>query len=77
MHFEKFDDDGFNLFEAEISENIFDLIDLSIEYSGGLVNGTKEGKGHHYDKISGEFYSGGYQKGMRHGFGMLWFGPRS
>ena len=50
------------------------LIDKNLEYSGGIANGLKDGKGFHYDKKANLFYSGNFQKGKRHGFGMIWFG---
>lgn len=59
-YFDKFDEAAFKIFEKETSQSIFDLIDPFTEYSGGLASGIKEGKGHHFDKNNGDFYSGAY-----------------
>lgn len=48
-----------------------------VEYSGNIMKGIREGKGHHYDKTTGSLYYGAWSSGKQHGYGIKFFGKKS
>jgi hypothetical protein len=77
----KFDPRMFEQFKAECEQDILARIERMdikhVEYSGHLSKGTKDGKGHHYDKATGSFYYGAWTGGKQHGYGIKFFGKNS
>ena len=47
---------------------------LHVEFSGNMVKGKKEGKGGFRCPNTYDFYYGGWQNNLKHGFGILYYG---